>query len=90
MEKCMTCTNRYACSDISEFNCQHNHYMYYKEDSSKINDNCICNDKEIYGRDVSMTIIKNKLIIESSKCRCGAFEEAFEINYCFKCGRKLS
>lgn len=52
---------------------------------------CICEGDWFYPRDdLECRIIGNKISMDYRNCRCGAFEEKYEINYCPKCGKSLS
>lgn len=52
--------------------------------------NCIEELNESINQSLSIELIdENKLCLDYNACRCGAFEEIIEINYCPICGEKL-
>lgn len=52
--------------------------------------NCIEKLNEEINDALSIELIDgNKLCLDYSACRCGAFEKIIEINYCPICGEKL-
>lgn len=51
---------------------------------------CLCEGAVIYTNNLALELKGKTLTIDYSVgCRCGAFEEESEINFCPLCGRQL-